>query len=123
MSKKLNSKNDPMLTIIALLVGLISGIAVWQMTEAPWYVILFVTMTVFGIYYLISLPFAENGNDFVPSQRSFRLVWGSLLTAVGVLLIVNVYSSLELWMAAIILLIVAVLIVLYFYLNRSGALK
>jgi quinol-cytochrome oxidoreductase complex cytochrome b subunit len=124
MSNKKNQgpmRNDPMLSVLALLIGLIAGIAVQQLTEKEWYVILFITIIAFGVYYLISLPFAENGKDFIPSQRSFRLVWGSLLTTVGVLLTVNTYSSLSIYVAAIILLAVAVVIVLYFYLSRSEA--
>jgi hypothetical protein len=115
----LSSRNDQMFTALALLVGLITGIIVRQLTEESLLVILYVTILVFGAYFLASMPFVSNEDDYLPSKRSFRLVWGALLTTVSLLLLVGVYSSVDLWISIVILLAVAAALVLYFYIGSS----
>jgi len=115
----LSKKNDPILTAVALLVGLIAGIVVQQLTDEHWKVIIFVLVTVFGVYFLISMPFVSNESDYVPSQSSFRLVWGALLTTIGMLLLVDVYNAIDLWIMAVILLIVVTLLALILYMKNS----
>jgi len=115
----LSKKNDSMLTAVALLVGLVAGIVVQQLTDEHWTVIIYVLVTVFGAYFLMTVPFASNEPDYIPSQSSFRLVWGAILTTVGLLLLLNVYAGLELWIMVVVLLIVIVIIVLLLYMKSS----
>ena len=113
------SKKDDMLTVVALLLGLVIGIVVQQLAGGSILVILYTVLLVFGIYYLITVPFANNTRDFVPSQRSFRLVWGALLTTVGALLLVNVYMTIQFWIMLVVLLLVAAAIVLFLFMNKT----
>jgi len=116
----LSKKNDSMLTVVALLLGLVAGIVIYQMTDAGILVVLYTIILVFGIYYLATLPFASNEADYVPSGMSFRLVWGALLTTIGLLLLVNEFSGIDLWIMVVILLIVIVIIVLFLFMNKKG---
>lgn len=113
------SKKDDMLTVVALLLGLVMGIVVQRLTDESLLVILYVTMLVFGAYYLITVPFANNKGDFIPSQRSFRLVWGALLTTVGALLLVNVYAGIRAWVMLVIILLVIIGIILFLYMDKT----
>ena len=99
-------------TAAALIFALVAGIIVWQLTNETVLVVLYVALIAFGIYFLISVPFANNEAGFIPSQRSFRLVWGAILTTIGALLLVTVYSKVDLWMIAVILLVVVAVLIL-----------
>jgi len=114
----LSKKNDSLLTTVALLLGLVAGIVVQQLTNEGFLVIVYTVILVFGIYYLITIPFADNKSDFIPSQRSFRVVWGSLLTTVGALLLVNVYESIDLWIMVVILLLVITAVILFMFFSK-----
>ena len=111
----LSKKNESVFIALALIIGLVIGIVVWQLTDVHMVVVLYSIILVFGAYYLFSVPFANNEADFVPSQRSFRLVWGAILTTVGALLLVDRYSVIELWIMAVILLVVIAVVVVVAY--------
>ena len=117
----LSKKNDSMLTVVALLLGLVAGIVVYQLGDKKEILIIAAMMIlVFGIYYLVTMPFSSNAKDYIPSQRSFRLVWGAILTTLGALLLVDIYMKVELWVLFVILLLVIIAIVLYLYMNKKG---
>jgi hypothetical protein len=113
----LSKRNDSMLLTVALLLGLVAGIVVWQLTNEAWYVIIWVMILVLGIYFLASMPFASNRSDYIPSQQSFRMVWGALLTTVGALLLFRVYGDIEYWMLAVILIAVLAVVILVMFLK------
>lgn len=115
----LSKKNESVFSVLALIFGLVAGIVVWQLTDKTALVVLYTIILVFGAYFLVSMMFANNESDFIPSQRSFRLVWGALLTTVGALLLVSVYSKIELWVAAVILLIVVAVVILVVYMSKG----
>jgi heme/copper-type cytochrome/quinol oxidase subunit 4 len=47
------------------------------------------------------------------------LVWGALLTTIGALLLIDAYVKVEIWILAVILLLVVVAIVLFLYMNKK----
>jgi len=106
-------RNEQMMITIALIAGLVIGIILQQLTNESFLVIIYTTITSLGAYFLISMPFADSRSDYVPSQQSFRMVWGALLTTIGALLLVNVYEGVELWIAVVVLLVVVALLVAY----------
>jgi peptidoglycan/LPS O-acetylase OafA/YrhL len=118
----LSKKNDSMLTVVALLLGLVAGIIVYQLTDTKnLLVILYVMLLVFGVYYLISMSYASDVRDFQPSSRSFRLVWGALLTTVGALMLMRTYGVIkEFWILLIVLLLVIAAVILYLFMNKRG---
>jgi|GEM_PF-2717863 len=117
----LSGKNGQLLMMVALLFGLLIGVVVWKLTDETIMVILYVIMLALGIYFLASMPFASNKSDFIPSQRSFRLVWGIILMAVGALLLVNVYATVELWILGVALIaVIAVLALIMFIRGPEG---
>ena len=119
-SLSLSGKNGQVLAAVAVLAGIVAGIVLWQMTNESAIVVLYTTLVVVGIYFLISIPFASGESDFIPSQRSFRLVWGALLTTIGVLLLVNIYTSIDdWWIYAVILLIVVIAVALTVFVTGS----
>jgi len=114
--------NSPAVTAAALILALVAGLVVWQLTGETMLVILYTALAVIGVYLLISVPFAGNDGGFAPSQSSFRLVWGVLLTAIGVLLLIMVYSSLDIiWMIVILLAVIALLILVVYIKNIKGS--
>jgi hypothetical protein len=118
----LSKKNDSMLLTVALLLGLVAGIVVWKLTEGDGHDILVVPMVLVltvGVYFLASMPFGSNDSDYIPSQRSFRLVWGALLTTVGALLLVNEYATVQLWILAVILIVVVAIVVLVLFMKGN----
>jgi phosphatidylglycerophosphate synthase len=115
----LSGKNGQMLMIAMLLLGLVIGIVVWQVTTAPWWVVLCVMTLVLGIFFLITMPYSSNKSDFIPSQRSFRLVWGIILTTVGALLLVNVYATVEWWISAVVLIAIIAVLALIMFMRGS----
>ena len=115
----LSGKNGQLLAMVALLVGIVAGIVLWQLTDETAFVVIYTIFVVVGIYFLISMPFASDKSDFIPSQRSFRLVWGALLTAIGALLLVSVYASVEWWIYAVVLLIVIILVALLLLMSNG----
>jgi len=118
----LSKKNESILTAVALIVGLAIGIVVQQLTDKSWLVIIYVLITVFGAYLLITMPFANSESDFIPSQHSFHMVWGLLLTTLGVLLLVSVYASnVSLWIYVVVLLVVVAVIGLLLYMKSGGS--
>jgi uncharacterized membrane protein len=117
----LSRKNDSMLTVVALLLGLVAGILVYQMGDKKeLLVIIGMVIMVFGIYFLITMPFSSNQEGYLPSQRSFRLVWGALLTTVGALILFNIYATIDTWVLFVILLLVIAAVVVYLYMNKKG---
>jgi len=116
----LSKKRDQMLTAIAVIIGLAIGIVVQQLTETDnIFVILYVTVLVFGVYFLVSVPFVNNESDYIPSQRSFRLVWGVLLTTIGSLLLVDEYAQQEFWIYIVVLLIVVAVLIMVLFMNSK----
>jgi hypothetical protein len=113
----LSKRNDSMLLTVALLLGLVAGIVVWQLTSGAWYVVLWMIILVLGIYFLASMPFASNRSDYIPSQQSFRLVWGALLTTLGALLLFRAYGDLQFWILAVIMIAVVAVVVLVLFLK------
>ena len=117
----LSKKNDSMLTVVALLLGLVAGMVVYQLGDKKEILIIIAMMIlVFGIYYLVTMPFSSNAKDFAPSQQSFRLVWGAILTTLGALLLADIYMNVEVWVMFVIFLLVVIAIVLYLYMNKKG---
>ena len=116
----LSKKNDPMLSAIALILGLVIGIILYQMTDGGFMVIIYTMLLVFGIYYLATVPFVSNEGDYAPSMRSFRLAWGALLTTLGLLLLINEYSGMDLWVMLVIILVVVILIIAFIFVNKKG---
>jgi uncharacterized membrane protein HdeD (DUF308 family) len=115
----LSKKNDSMLTVVALIFGLVAGILVYQLGDKKdLLVIVGMIMLVFGIFYLITLPFANTKSDYIPSQQSYRLVWGVLLTVIGALILINIYVGLDVWVLLVILLLAIALIALFMYFNK-----
>jgi len=111
----LSGKNGQMLMVAMILLGLVAGIVVWKLTDVTPLVILWMILLVLGAYFLISMPFASNKSDYIPSQRSFRLVWGIILITVGILLIVNIYATVDLWILAVVLIaVIAILAIIMF---------
>jgi len=108
-----------MLDVLALVIGLAAGVIVQQTMGGDLLVILYVTLLVIGIYLLISVPFAGKESDYVPSQRSFRLVWGTLITLAGALLLINEYVSQEWYIYVVMVLIVIALLIAAQYLSAS----
>jgi hypothetical protein len=114
----LSKRNESMLFMVTLLLGLVAGVVVWKLTDASFLVIIMIMMLVVGIYFLVSMSFvSSNENDFIPSQRSFRLVWGSLLTALGALALVNEYGAVQFWILAMIFIVVVAVVVLALYMK------
>jgi uncharacterized membrane protein len=112
--------NSPAVTAAALIMALVAGIVVWQLTDETPLVVMYTALVVIGIYFLICVPFAGNEGGFGPSQSSFRLVWGVLLTTIGALMLISVYSALDTWIIAVILLaVIAVLILIVFTRNTK----
>ena len=109
----LAKRNEQMMITIALIIGIVVGIVIQQVTEKTFLLIIYTTVTSLGAYFLISMPFADSRSDYIPSQQSFRMVWGALLTTVGALLLVNVFESIPLWISVVILLLVIALLVAY----------
>jgi hypothetical protein len=117
----LSKKNESMLFVVTLLLGLVAGVVVWKLTDASFLVIIMVMMLVVGIYFLVSMSFvSSNENDFIPSQRSFRLVWGALLTTLGVLGLVYEYGTVDFWILAMILIVVVAIVVLVLYMKGNN---
>ena len=119
-SLSLSGKNGQMLAMIALLVGIVTGIVLWQLTDAGILVIAAAGFFVLGVYFLICVPFASDKSDFIPSQRSFRLVWGALLTAIGALLLVREYASVEWWIYVVVPLVVVIVVALLLFASNGG---
>ena len=119
-SLSLSGKNGQLLATVALLAGVLIGILLWQLTDAGILVIAAAVILVLGVYFLICVPFASDKSDFIPSQRSFRLVWGALLTAIGALLLVREYASVEWWIYVVVLLIVVILVALLLFASNGG---
>jgi len=115
----LSGKNGQILLFAVLLLGLVAGIVVWKLTDKTPLVILYVMTLALGVFFLVSMPYAGNKKDFIPSQRSFRLVWGIILTAVGALLLVNVYARMDLWILAVVLIAIIAVLALIMFMRGS----
>jgi hypothetical protein len=115
----LSGKNGQILMAAMLLLGLVAGIVVWKLTDATVLVVLYTMMLVLGIFFLVTMPFASNKSDFIPSQRSFRLVWGIILVAAGALLLVNVYATVRFWILAVIMIAVIAILALLMFMRGS----
>jgi len=115
----LSGKNGQILMAATLLLGLVAGIVVWQMTGKTPLVVFYVMTMALGVFFLITMPYASNKGDFIPSQRSFRLVWGIILTAVGALLLVNVYATVDLWISVVVLIAIIAVLALVMYMRGS----
>ena len=98
--------------------ALVAGIVIWQLTGETILVVLYTALTIIGAYFLVCVPFADKEGGFAPSQSSFRLVWGVLLMTIGVLMLITVYSSLDTWIIAVILLAVIALLILVVYMKN-----
>ena len=121
----LSGKNGQMLLVAMLLIGVVIGIVAWQLTKSGSLldgalIIAAFTVLILGIYFLISVPFASSEEDFIPSQRSFRLVWGVILTTVGALLLVYIYSTgVKWWLYLVVLIAVIAILALVMFFKGS----
>ena len=122
----LSGKNGQMLLVAMLLIGVVIGIVAWQLTRSGSVldgvlIIAAFTVLVLGIYFLVSAPFASTVDDYIPSQRSFRLVWGVILTTVGALLLVHIYIGMIWWVYVVVLIaVIAVLALIMFFKGSEG---
>jgi 1,4-dihydroxy-2-naphthoate octaprenyltransferase len=116
----LSKKNDSMLTAVALIFGIVAGILVYQLGDKKdLLVIIAMIMLVFGIFYLLTMPYSSKQSDYLPSQQSFRFVWGMLLTVIGALILINIYIGLQTWVLLVIILLAVALIALFLYFNKK----
>jgi peptidoglycan/LPS O-acetylase OafA/YrhL len=116
----LSRKNDSMLTVVALLLGIVAGIVMYQIgNEKNLLIIVGMIILVFGLYYLVTMPFSSDERDYLPSTRSFRLAWGALLTAVGLLLILDIYVGIDAWIMLVIILVVVIAVIVYMFMNNK----
>ena len=58
--------------------------------------------------------------DFAPSDSSFYLVIGTLLTTVGVLAFVGLLTDVEMWLLVAIFIFVFALLIIYRNISRKG---
>ena len=115
----LSGKNGQILLLAVLLLGLVIGIVIWQLTSAPIWAIIYVMALALGVFFLVTMPYASNKKDFVPSQRSFRLVWGIILTAIGALLLAREYAGVDWWILAVVLIAVIAVLALIMFMRGS----
>ena len=109
----LSGRNGQTLFLAVIVLGIVAGIVIMQMTEKGLWVMLYTLLIAVGVYFLMTLPFVDSKDDFAPSSQSFNLVWGAVLTVLGSMLLISVYTKIDLWLMIVIpLAVIAILAIL-----------
>jgi len=107
----MNKNTLSAVTLGLLLLSVAAGIIVWQVTDKGLEVALCVILLIFGIG-LIALSFLDSGvpSKFGPSESTYKLVIGTIITVFGVAGLLSIFTDLNTWiLAALIIIVIAVL--------------
>ena len=96
------------------------GLVVWKIGDFDWPAIFYTMFVVIGVYLFIVSFFMDAALDFAPSDSSFYLVIGTLLTTVGVLAFVDLLTDVEMWLLVAIFIFVFALLIIFRSISKKG---
>lgn len=104
-----------------ILLALAAGILVWKLGDLPWYSIALVAIIIIGIFLIVRSLYKGSGPiDMAPTREEFDFVWGYLLTIIGLLGMLYISTDLEVWVLALVAIVmVALLLITKMFLRRD----
>ena len=96
------------------------GIVVWKAADLEFQSIFYTMFVVIGVYLFLASFFADAALDFAPSDSSFYLVIGTLLTTVGVLGFVDLLTDVEMWVLVAVFVLVFAILIIYRSISKKG---
>ena len=103
-----------------LIASIALGIIIWQLGNFGFQSVFYTIFVVTGVY-LIAASFFKNATlDFAPSDSSFYLVIGTLLTTVGALGFVDMMTDVEMWVLVVVFILVFAILIIYRSVSKKG---
>ena len=96
------------------------GLIVWKVADLEFQSIFYTMFVVIGVYLFIASFFADAKLDFAPSDSSFYLVIGTLLTTVGALGFVDLLTDVEMWVLVAVFILVFAILIMYRSISKKG---
>ena len=103
-----------------LIASVAIGLIVWKVGGYGFQSVFYTIFVVVGVYLIAASFFKEAQLDFAPSESSFYLVLGTLLTTVGALGFVDMMTDVELWVLVVVFILVFALLIIYRSVSRKG---
>ena len=109
----------------ALLAGVIIasvalGLIVWKAADLEFQSMIYTMFIVIGVYLFLASFFADAKLDFAPSESSFYLVIGTLLTTVGILGFIDLLTDVEMWVLVAVFILVFAILIIYRSISKKG---
>ena len=118
--KRLDTRRSYGLLAGILIASVALGIVIWKVGDLAPQSILYTMFLVTGIYLVTVSFFMDAALDFAPSDSSFYLVIGTLLTTVGALGFVDMLTDVEVWVLVTVFILVFALLIIYRSISRKG---
>ena len=96
------------------------GLIVWKVADLEFQSVFYTMFIVIGVYLFIASFFADAKLDFAPSDSSFYLVIGTLLTTVGALGFVDLLTDVEMWVLVAVFILVFAILIMYRSISKKG---
>lgn len=96
------------------------GLIVWKVADLEFQSVFYTMFVVIGVYLFIASFFADAKLDFAPSDSSFYLVIGTLLTTVGALGFVDLLTDVEMWVLVAVFILVFAILIMYRSISKKG---
>ena len=96
------------------------GLIVWKVADLEFQSMIYTMFIVIGVYLFIASFFADAKLDFAPSDSSFYLVIGTLLTTVGALGFVDLLTDVEMWVLVAVFILVFAILIMYRSISKKG---
>lgn len=118
---KVMARNLQAVTVATLIILLAIAALIIGLTDAEWYVAIYVVLVGFGVMLVVRGMLLPKKEGIYASPGDVSLVWGVLIAMVGVIGLVSVYVSDNIWvLLALGLLTIGILVLL---MTMKGMLK
>ena len=118
--ERINMRRSYGLLAGVLIASVAIGLIVWKVGDFGPQSIFYTIFVVVGAYLIVASFFKDAQLDFAPSESSFYLVIGTLLTTVGVLGFVDMLTDVEVWVLVVAFILVFALLIMYRSVSRKG---
>ncbi len=118
--ERINMRRSYGLLAGVLIASVAIGLIVWKVGDFGPQSIFYTIFVIVGAYLIVASFFKDAQLDFAPSESSFYLVIGTLLTTVGVLGFVDMLTDVEVWVLVVAFILVFALLIMYRSVSRKG---